>query len=157
MSELPTDGHLEGLGELFVAGLEARQAGNIDRAVELLRLILRKEPRLAEPRLELAHIHLEAGRLEEAELEAREGVRLLEAGGQWVDSLPEPQMKALAYGLLAEVLKRHADTDAVIFGDPERFKAILAESRALYARASALDPQNEHAAHADFFLNLGEE
>jgi len=150
------ESHLEGLSALFEAGLDARQKGNVDRAIELLKLALRREPRLAEPRLELAHIYLEAERLDDAEIECREGLRLLLAGGQWVDSLPDEVMQGHAHNLLGEILRRKADQDEVIFGDPGVFKATLAESRKHFARSSELDPQNDHASHHDFFLNLEE-
>jgi len=156
-SDISSDeSHLEGLSAIFEAGLDARQKGNIDRAVELLKVVLRREPRLAEPRLELAHIYLETDRLEDAELEAREGLRLLELGGQWIDSLPDAVIQGHAHNLLGEILRRKADTDEVIFGDPEAFKAILVESRKSFARAAELDPNDEYASHHDFFLNLEE-
>jgi len=148
------ESHLEGLSALFEAGLEARQKGNLDRAIELLKMTLRREPRLAEPRLELGHIYLETARLEDAEIEIREGLKLLENGGQWVDSLSDDVMKGHAHNLLGEVLRRKADQDEVIFGNPAVFQAILKESRAHFASAKDLDPENDHAAHQDFFLNL---
>ena len=51
------DNHLEGVSAVFEAGLDARQKGNIDRAVELLKVVLRREPRLAEPRLETVAVN----------------------------------------------------------------------------------------------------
>ncbi len=147
---------LEGLSVIFSAALEARRRGLTERARELLRLVLRREPRLAEPHLELAHIAMSGGRLDEAELEAREGLRLLETGGAWVDDLPEDVLRSHAHNLLAELLRQRADSDEVIFGDPERFRAILAESRRHFSRAATLDPDNDHAGHHDFYLGLDE-
>lgn len=146
--------HIEGLSVIFSAAMEARQKGMTDRATELLKVVVRREPRLAEPHLELAHIYLSADRSEEAELEAREGLRLLETGGAWVEGIPEHSLRSHAHNLLAELLRQKADTDEVIFGDPERFQAILAESRHHFARAAELDPDNDHAGHHDFYLSL---
>lgn len=146
--------HLEGLGARFLAGLEHTRHGRIDDAIELFRGILAVEPRLAEPRLELARIHLDTGRLTDAEAEAREALRLLEAGGQWIDELPEAVVKGLAHGLLAEILRQAADTDEVIFGPPERFHELTKEARVHFAKAAELDPEYQHASYHAFFMKL---
>lgn len=146
--------HLEGLERLFLAGIAASQAGDIDRAIELLGEVLRREPRLAEPRLELGRIHMEAERLDDAEVETREALRLLEAGGQWVEDIAPDVVLSVAVGQLAEILRLRADSDAVIFGDPAVFKALLRESQQLFERAKTLDPANAHAGYHAFFLGL---
>lgn len=120
--------------------LEKRAVGRLDEARELLAEILRKEPRLAEPRMELGRIHLETGRLEEAEIEAREAIRILEAGGQWTMDVPEAVMLSMAWALLGETLKEQASTDEVVFGDGARFSELIDLSRAAFARAAELDP-----------------
>jgi len=146
--------HLEGLGARFLAGLEHTRRGQIDDATKVFRDILSVEPRLAEPRMELARIYLDTGRLVEAEAECREALRLLEAGGQWIDELPEPVMMGLAHGLLAETIRQIADTDAVIFGDPEHFHNLNKQAREHFARAATLDPENQHANYHSFFMKL---
>jgi tetratricopeptide (TPR) repeat protein len=146
--------HLEGLGERFLAGVQLVQRGRIDDALETFRSILALEPRLAEPRLELSRIYLDSGRLDEAEAEAREAVRLLEAGGQWVDELPEAVVLGVGHGLLAEVLRQQADSDAVIFGPPERFHELTRQAREHFAKAASLDPDNQHASYHAFFMKL---
>ena len=137
------EGHLEGLGEQFLKALEARNAGRIDEASEALLAILRVEPRLAEPRLELGRIYLETGRLEEGEAEAREAIRILDAGGAWSEDVPEAILQGMGWALLGELLKEQAATDEVVFGDdPARFKELLDQSRVAFARAAELDPQD---------------
>lgn len=141
---------MTGLQARFQQALLARQKDDVDGAAELLRSILAAEPRLAEPRMELAHILLNTGQHDEAEEHAREAVRTLEAGGQWTDDLDEDVMLSLAYTTLGEVLRQKADTDDIIFGDPAAFKALQSESRTLFLKASALDPENQHAVYWGF-------
>jgi tetratricopeptide (TPR) repeat protein len=143
---------LEALGRRFIAALAAKSAGDIDTAEDELRAILRIEPRLAEPRLELARVLLDTDRVEEAEPHARQALTHLEAGGQWTDELPENVVQALAHALLAEILRRRADEDDVIFGDPDAFHAIVQEAKDHFARAAELDPRDEYASYHAFFL-----
>ena len=51
----------------------------------------------------------------------------------------------MAYGLLAEVLRLRAEEDDVVFGDPEKWRAIVDESHAAFRKARDLDPNNAHA------------
>lgn len=136
------EAHLDSLQPRFMAALALREKGKVDEAIDLLRGVLRDEPRLAEPRMELARIHLDTGRLEEAEIEAREAIRLLESGGQWTDDLPENVVQAIAWATLGEILKERAATDEVVFGPEETFRELLEQSRAAFARAHALDPSD---------------
>jgi tetratricopeptide (TPR) repeat protein len=139
---VPIEPHVAGLGPRFLGALKLRVDGRVDDAIEAFRDILKAEPRLAEPRVELGRIYLEMGRLDEAEAEAREGLRILEAGGQWTDDLPENVVLALAFALVGEILKERATSDEVVFGPEETFRALLEESRRCYARASELDPSD---------------
>jgi tetratricopeptide (TPR) repeat protein len=141
------ESHLEGLDKRLLDALEARRKGDVDAASELLRSILSVEPRLAEPRLELASMLIEAEQLEEAEAEAREAARLLDLGGQWTQDVEPGVLRSLAWNLLAESLRRQADQDEVVFGDPERWTALMQESREAFQKAASLDPTNEHAGH----------
>lgn len=140
------DAHLKGLGDRFLLALAAREKNDIDAAAELLRSILRVEPRLAEPQMELARVLMESEQLEEAEEYAREAVKILEGGGQWTEDLPENVVLSAAWGILAEILRRKADTDEIVFGEADAFKALMDETRAAFLRAAELDPTNEHAA-----------
>ena len=137
---LPDETHLALLGTRFHEAIRLRNAGRIDAAIEAFQDVLRGEPRLAEPRMELARIYLELARLEDAEAEVREAIRLLEAGGQWTDALPENVVLAIAWALLGEVLKERATSDDVVFGPELTFRSLLAQSHASFARAAALDP-----------------
>jgi tetratricopeptide (TPR) repeat protein len=136
------DRHLEGLGPRFLAALDARANGRVDFALDELREILKIEPRLAEPRMEVARILLEFGQLEPAEGEVREALRILEAGGSWTEDVPEHVVLAMAWALLGEILKERASSDEVVFGEAEAFRALLAQSRAAFARAAELDPSD---------------
>jgi len=147
-----------GLADLeasFLAALAHKEASAFDKAEELLRQILRAEPRLGEPHLELARILLETERLDEAEAHAREALSILTAeGGQWTDDLPENVVQALSHALLAEVLRRRADSDEVLFGDPEVFKGLVAEAKQHFERAADLDPRDDYSSYYGFFLGI---
>ncbi len=127
--------HLEGLGDEFMNAVQRMEKNDVDAAAEILRRILQKEPRLAEPRIELARILIETRQVSEAESEIREAIRILENGGQWLDDLSEAQVQSVAYGLLAEVLRMMAEEDEVVFGDPERWRSIVDESHAAFRKA----------------------
>ena len=73
----------------FLDGVKAFEAGDVDGAAETFRRILKREPRLAEPRVELGRILIETGQLHEAEAEIREAIRILEGGGLWIETLLE--------------------------------------------------------------------
>lgn len=146
------DNAIEELGQRFMGALRAKNAGDIDAAEDELRAILRVEPRLPEPHMELGRVLLDTDRLQEAESHAREALEHLEAGGPWTDELPENVVRALAWALLAETLRRIADEDDVIFGDPDRFKALVDESQKAFAKASELDPSDEYSSYHAFFL-----
>ena len=139
------ESHLRGMGDRFLLALAAKEKNDIDTAADLLRSILRVDPRLAEPQMELARILMESEQLEEAEEYAREAVKLLEGGGQWTEDLPENVVLSAAWSVLAEVLRQRADTDEMVFGDAEAFAKLMAETRAAFVRAAELDPTNEHA------------
>ncbi len=147
--------HLVGLPERFLAALEARRRGDVDSAAELLRGILRAEPRLSEPHLELSSILLETGQLEEAEQHAEEAIRMLETGEPWTDEVPADTLRSLAWNYLGEALRRRADSDEVVFGDPAVFATLMGRARSAFAKSAALDPTNAHADHWSFNLHAG--
>ena len=81
------ESHLEGLDEQFMDGTKRLANGDIDAAAEVFRRILTAEPRLAEPRIELARILIETSQLKEAEAEVREPfVSLRTAASGWMAS-----------------------------------------------------------------------
>jgi tetratricopeptide (TPR) repeat protein len=143
---------LEALSLAFIQALKDREAGKIDEALEALRDILTQEPRLPEPHLELGRILLDTDRLDDAEAHAREALTHLETGGQWTDDLPENVVKAIAHGLLAEVLRRKADEDDVIFGDADVFHNMVKESQTHFSTAAKLDPRDGYSDYYALFL-----
>lgn len=147
-------GLLEELGKQFVTALQLKEAGRLDRAEDELRAILRVEPRLPEPRMELARLLLDADRLDDAEDQAREALDALEQGGAWTEEVPEHTVKSIAHATLAEILRRKADEDDVVFGDPDAFRALLAEARDHFAKAAELDPSDATASYYAFHMEL---
>jgi len=145
---------LEGLERRFIIALGYKNAGKIDKAEDELRAILKIEPRLAEPRMELARVLLDTDRLGDAEVHARDALKRLEDGGQWTDEVPENVVLALCNALLAEILRRHADEDDVIFGDPAEFKRIVAEAQQHFSAAAKLDPSDDYASYYAFFMGV---
>jgi tetratricopeptide (TPR) repeat protein len=137
--------HLAGLDNQFMDGIARLEKRDIDGAAELFRRILQTEPRLAEPRIEMARILIETQQIDEAEAEIREAIRILENGGQWLEILSEKQVQSVAYGLLAETLRIRAEADEVVFGEPDTWRAIVDESHAAFRKARELDPDNSHA------------
>ncbi|MEL6346224.1 MAG: tetratricopeptide repeat protein [Myxococcota bacterium] len=144
------DARVASLQARFTQALQARRDGDVDSAAELLRGILKVEPRLAEPRMELSHLLLSTGQTDEAEEHAREAIRILETGGQWTDDIPENVLLALAYDHLGESLRQRADSDEIIFGPPDMLKKLHSEARSIFRKASTLDPDNEHAWYWSF-------
>jgi tetratricopeptide (TPR) repeat protein len=146
------EARLQAMSEQFLAALADKDAGRLDAAEEAFAAMLKAEPRLPEPRMELARIHLDTDRLADAESHARLALEHLEAGGRWTDMLPPGVVEAMAHALLAEILRRRLEDDEVIFGDPEDFKALLAESKSLFTKAHSLDPTDATSSYYAFFL-----
>lgn len=143
---------LDRLAPAFLEALALREAGHVDRAEERLLDLLKVEPRLPEPRMELARILLDTDRVSEAEPHAREALRQLEAGGQWTDDLPEHVVTSMAHALVAEILRRRIEDDDVVFGDPETFRALVSEAKAHFQAAATLDPTDATASYYALFL-----
>ena len=145
---------LSRLGAQFLAALTAKEAGRIDDAEDALRAIIAAEPRLGEPHLELARLMLDTDRVTDAEAYAREAIAHLEATGVWLDDVAPATIQALAHATLAEALRRRADEDDVLFGDPANFHAIVAEARQHFEAAHALDPSDAYSSYHAFFLGI---
>ena len=101
--------------ELFMAAMEHRQMGQTKKAEVCLLEILKNEPRLPEPHLELAHIYHATKQLEEARIHIEEAVQYLENGGQWLD-LPEQEVLSMAYVIQGDIYRSLADLDEVVLG-----------------------------------------
>jgi tetratricopeptide (TPR) repeat protein len=145
---------LDALSQRFLTALAYKDRGELDDAEELLREIIATEPRLPEPHMELARILLDTERLTAAEPHAREAIQWLEQGGQWNEEVPEHVMHGLAHALLAEILRRRADEDEVLFGDPAVFHGLVREAQHHFAKANELDPSDEYASYHAFFLGI---
>lgn len=145
---------LDRLGAQFSAALRDKDAGKVDQAEDAFREILRVEPRLPEPRMELARVLLDTDRMEEAEEHAREALTHLDAAGPWTEEIPENIIRGLAHALLAEILRRRADDDDVIFGDPIAFHDIVREAQHHFQKAHEYDPADEYASYHAFFLGV---
>jgi tetratricopeptide (TPR) repeat protein len=143
---------LDVLAKQFVAALALKRSGKLDKAEDELKAIIRAEPRLPEPHMEVARLLLDSDRLADAESHAREALAHLDASGPWTDEIPSHIVRGLAWALLAETLRRIADEDDVIFGDPDRFRALLEESQDAFSKAAKLDPSDEYASYHAFFL-----
>ncbi|MCA9568535.1 MAG: hypothetical protein KC656_11865, partial [Myxococcales bacterium] len=104
----PTDAHepelLDALGERYLLAVERVSTGDLDRAEDLLRDILRQEPRLAEPNLTLGRLLLDTQRLEPAEEHTRTALAILQDEGQWTEEVPEDVVLSIAHAQLAEIL-----------------------------------------------------
>ncbi|MFT4977733.1 MAG: hypothetical protein ACI8S6_003640, partial [Myxococcota bacterium] len=75
---------------------------------------------------------------------------ILQKGGQWTADIDEDALLSHAYSTLGEVLRLKADSDEIIFGDPEAFGKLHSESRTAFLKAAALNPDNEHAVYWGF-------
>ncbi|MCO4773676.1 MAG: hypothetical protein KDA24_26835 [Deltaproteobacteria bacterium] len=139
------DRHLIPLGSKLAKAMKLRADGKTDSARTLLREILLADPRLAEPRLELAHIAADGEEWEEAEEQARAALELLLKGGQWTADVSQESLRSFATNLLAEVIYRAIQAGDLIFRDEKAFKARWNEAAELFEQALKLDPQNEDA------------
>jgi tetratricopeptide (TPR) repeat protein len=149
--------HTNALQKPFLNALKLRRKGDLNKATKLLHEVLAGDPRLPEPHLELAHIHLEAERFDEAEEQAREGLKWLMQGGQWVKDLDPKVVLSHAHDLLGQILQDRAATDEVVFGDEDLFKDLIKEARRHFVTARDLDPKNEHANFNAFFMDFESE
>ncbi len=61
-------------------------------------------------------------------------------------------MKGVAHALLAEILRRIADEDDVIFGDADRFRSLVEESKKHFEAARDLDSDDSYSSYYAFFL-----
>jgi tetratricopeptide (TPR) repeat protein len=137
---------LDTLAMAFEKALDLRREGQEKRAELALHGILQIEPRLAEPRLELAHFALARGEADEAEEQARLAIETLRAGGQWTLDLPANRLLAYALNLLGEALSQRLETANELLDDRDAFLAAWNEAAALFDEAMSLDPTNDDAA-----------
>lgn len=143
---------IEKLAADYLEAVQALGAGNVDQAEDLLRSIVRTEPRLPEPQLSLGRLCLDTDRLEEAEERTRTALGLLEENGPWTEDLEPKVVLSVAHAQLAETLRQRLDQDDVVFGDPEAYKAMTKASQEHFAKAHELDPSDETASFYAFYM-----
>lgn len=144
------------LERIWLDATEARQQGEHDEARKLFKTILDAEPRLAEPRLELGHMAIEADDLEEGEEHVRLAIAALEGGGQWIDDIDPSTLLSFALNLLGESLFRQAEKVADS-DERGRFVELWNEAADAFARAVRLDPDNVDARRNAFSVPRKEE
>lgn len=132
----------EHLEKTFMEAVEANNSGRIEQAEALFKQILTEEPRMAEPRLELASIYLRREALGEAEAQAREALEILERGWRWLEDLSEEQLLGHACNLLGEILKQQSTSDEVMSQGDAAIRERWQEAGELFERAAELDPEN---------------
>jgi Tfp pilus assembly protein PilF len=132
----------EHLEKIFMEAVEANNGGRTEQAEKLFKDVLAEEPRMTEPRLELASIYLRRGQLEEAEEQAREALHYLERGWKWLEELTDDQMLAHACNLLGEILKQQSTSDDVMRQGDGAIRQRWQEAGELFERAAELDPEN---------------
>lgn len=136
------------LAERFEEAMGKRREGKDDEAKSLLRKLLELEPRLPEPRLELAHIAFRDNDLDDAEGHVRVAVERLREGGQWTAALPANELLAYALNFLGEILI--ASTQAALDGEPkvdkDAYLTAWNEAAKVFNEAHELDPRDERIA-----------
>jgi tetratricopeptide (TPR) repeat protein len=137
--------HLPALAERFAQAMALRGEGRDQDAAPVLHDILRADPRLAEPRLELAHIAAVAGDWEEAEGHARVALEILRNGGQWTDDVEPNVVLAFAANLLGEVLFRSVEDGDLFLSHHDAFLRRWNEAAGLFEEAAQLDPTQAEA------------
>jgi tetratricopeptide (TPR) repeat protein len=135
------DANVQQLEAHFLTAMELRQQGKTSEAQQHLFAIIREEPRLPEPHIELAHIYFSIDQLDDAKTHIELAVSHLENGGQWTE-IPENEILSIAYVLQGEIYKGLADQDEVVFNDPDLFKELIELAKAAFAKANAIDPKN---------------
>ncbi len=136
---------LDALAPRMQAAVELRQEGRDDKAEAIFREILKSEPRLAEPRLELAHLAALREDWDEAQTQARLAVATLVAGGQWTMDVEPAPLLSFAMNLLGETLVRAIEGGDLFLRDKDRFSKTWNEAAALFAEAKKIDPTNDDA------------
>jgi tetratricopeptide (TPR) repeat protein len=125
--------------------MTAREQGNDAEAKKLFEEILKEDPRLAEPRLELAHMAALTEEWEEAQAQARLAVEILKRGGQWTQDVVPEVLLGFALNLLGELVVRPLEEGDLFLTDRPRFDTSWNEASTLFGLAIAADPSNVDA------------
>jgi len=132
----------DAIEKLFMEAVEASHKGKVDEALNLFKSCLEHEPRMCEPRFEIASICVSRGAFEEAEAQCREGLKYLERGWRWLDNLTDEQMLAHGYNLLGEILKQRSISDEVLDQGENVIRDLWEEAGLLFDKAADLDPES---------------
>lgn len=134
----------EELESLFLTAVDAMSKGDEKKAAQSFRQVLEKDPRLPEPRLELAVILYRQGDLGEAEQQIRFALEQIEHGWQWLDNFEPSQLHAHALILLGTILIEGLTQGTQdVVGDRDVSAWVEAESA--FKKALELDPENQDA------------
>ena len=125
--------------------LAALEQGKENEAKKLFEEILQAEPRLAEPRLELAHMAAIAEDWEEAQSQARLAVEILERGGQWTEDVEPAVLLSFALNLLGELIVRPLEEGDLFLTNRPRFNSSWNEASEMFAKALEADDGNVDA------------
>jgi tetratricopeptide (TPR) repeat protein len=139
------EAHLASLGQRFAKALQLREQGEVEAARRELRAVLQAEPRLAEPRLELAHMAALEENWEEAEAQARDALKTLLGGGQWTLDLHPAELRSFALNFLGEIIVRPLEEGDLFLQDRDAFQGRWNEAASLFAEAVRQDGTNEDA------------
>ena len=131
---------IEPMQALFIAAMEHRQHGDSKKSEACLLEIVKKEPRLPEPHLELAHIYHAQEHFEDARTHIEQAVQYLENGGQWLD-LPEMEILSMAYLIQGEIYRSLADLDEVVFGDQAVYIDYVNRAKNAFKKANLIDKE----------------
>ena len=127
----------------FEQALEARENNDIDSCCELLLHIIKNEPRLPEPHMELANIYLIIEKFEDARVHIEEAITYLENGGQWTE-IDLNTLLSLAYATKSEIYHALADRDEIVLNSNEtEFIRLIKISQSAKKKAQELNP-NQH-------------
>ena len=129
----------------FLEAIQAHQNHDLDKAERVNKAILEIEPRLVEPNLELAYISLRREQFEDAQAYAEEAIRLCKLHGHWMDNFTDDELLSLSYSTLGESLRHQAQTDDIIFEQPEKFTTLMEQAKEAYQKAASINPSNEFA------------
>ena len=132
---------LAGLEPKMMEAMAARAEGKDDVAKTIFEEILKGEPRLAEPRLELAHMAALVEDWDEAQTQARLAVDILRRGGQWTEDVEPRVLLGFALNLLGELIVRPLEEGDLFLTDRARFQMTWNEAAAIFDEALEADPE----------------
>ena len=129
----------------FLKAVEAFSEGRTEAAELGFREVLMGDPRLPEPRLELAVVLFQKGQSEEAEAQARMALDQVQKGWCWLENFSPEALEAHASNLLGEVLLHRLAEGELADLPGDELVGKWKEAEGLFKRAVSLDPDNGQA------------